>query len=253
MNFGVVCLIFATLAQLGPRSDGPLLGGIAPGANVAVAIRTLGMPADVASLDTGHTWIWRTPHAELRAITDDEAVVRAVDERPLDDTETALVNVDGKSVRIPLKSYTVARADADLNTLAEFSTRGSRLYSLGRNRELVLLFDDGGVLTRAVTGDRGFVSRLGLVTVDREMVKTLRYVAPKLRNPPSPAPGASQQAVVRYQILKDGQVGNVRIVVSSRDPAADERALRIARVGAWTPAKLNNVAVTSVAFRLIDE
>lgn len=251
MTLGIVCLIFAALAQAGPRSDGPLLGGIAAGANIAVAIRTLGMPADVASLDTGHTWSWRTPHAELRAITDDEAVVRAVDERPLDDTETALVSADGKAVRIPLRGYTIARADSELNSIAEFSTRSSRLYNLGRNRELVLVFDDAGVLIRAVTGDRGFVSRLGLTTTDAEMVKTLRYVAPKLRNPGSPAPESSRQVVVRYEIHRDGQIASVQIIVSSHDPAADERALRIARAGTWTPAKLNNIAVNAVAFRLI--
>ncbi|MBV8074358.1 MAG: TonB family protein [Candidatus Eremiobacteraeota bacterium] len=238
-------------AQGGPRTEGPIIDGIAVGAHVAVAIRNLGMPADVTSLDTGHTWTWRTADAELHAITDDGAIVRAVDDRPLDNAEAIVVSVDGKPVRIALRGYTIAQADADLNSVAGLSSRTARLFDLGRGRVLVFLFDDAGALTRAVYGDRGFVSRLGLMTADAEMVKSLRYVAPRLRAAPTPPPGASHETIVRYVLDKDGRVDSVAIEVGSKDAAFDERALELARKAAWAPAKINNVPVRSVAFRIV--
>ncbi|MBV8601656.1 MAG: TonB family protein [Candidatus Eremiobacteraeota bacterium] len=241
----------AAFAQGAPRTEGPVIDGIAVGSHVAVAIHALGMPADVASLDTGHTWTWRTADAELHAITDDGAIVRAVEDRPLDSAEAIVVNVDGKPVRLGLRGYTSAQADSDLNSVAGLSSRTTRLFDLGRGRVLVLLFDDGGSLTRAVYGDRGFVARLGLMTADAEMVKSLRYVAPRLRAAPTPAPGATHETVVRYVLDKDGHVDSVAIEVGSKDAAVDEQALQLARKAAWMPAKINNVPVRSVAFRIV--
>ena len=247
----LLALAAPALAQNIARPETPAVDGIVVGAHVAVAVRALGMPSDVASLDTGHTWTWRTGHAELQAITDDGAVVRAVEDRALDDSEALTVSVDGKPVHIPLRGYTIARADADLNSVAGLSSRTSRLFGLERGRALLLLFDDAGTLTRAVYGDRGFITRLGLITADAEAIKSLRYAAPKVRTTPASLANPSHVTIVRYQLDRDGHVDSVAVEISSHDSSVDEDALKQARRCTWLPAKLNNLPVKSVAFRMI--
>jgi TonB family protein len=220
------------------------------GHGIAATIDELGMPVSVESLDSGHTWTFATPHAELRVITDDQAVVKAVDERPLDASDVLSLEMQGKTVRIPLFGYTIARADTQLGT-ADHSSANFRTYDLGDGAVLDLFFDDSGKLTHAIHGGRGYVARLGLVPADRDMLRILQYSAPKLRTAPlAPATG-SHQTIVRCNIGEDGRTESVAIIVSSHDPDADAHALSLARKARWTPARLDNVPVKSVAFRMI--
>jgi TonB family protein len=228
------------------------VGGIAIGSHIGVVIASLGMPLSVDSLDTGHTWTWRTAHAEVRAITDDDAIVRAVEDKPLDDGDAINVAVEGKTLRVKPYGYTTQRADDDLNAVAALSSRTWRLFNLGRNRALVMLFGDDGTLTRAVYGERGFIAHLGLITTDAELLKSMRYVAPKLRGASSaPLTSGSHETIVKYQIDRTGAIDSVAVEVSSKDPGLDQRALQIARKTKWMPAKLNNQPVKSVVFRMI--
>jgi TonB family protein len=239
-------------AQTVPRTGAlPVLGGIEIGAGIAAAVHTLGMPVDVASLDTGHLCTWRTPHADLQVSIDDDAVVRVVDEKPLDQTDSIVLSVDGKTVKVVLFGYTAALADAQLSPLVAFSTHTSRAYTITPTRQLVLIFSDDGTLGRAVYGERGVIARMSLLVTDAELLKNQHYYAPRMRTAPSPVPGASHETIVRYEIDKDGKVASLQVPVSSSDPAADERALQIARAARWTPAKYLAVPVNGVVFRMI--
>ncbi|MGH7715612.1 MAG: energy transducer TonB [Vulcanimicrobiaceae bacterium] len=220
------------------------------GQGIAATIDELGMPESVESLDTGHTWLWRTPHAELRLITDDKAVLKAIDEHPLDASDVLSVEMQGKTERIPLFGYTIARADAQLGT-AEHSGANFRTYDLGGGAVLDLLFDDSGKLTHAVHGQRGYVARLGLVPADRDMVRMLQYAAPKMRGVRLAATGASHETIVRCDVGKDGRVESVGVLVSSHDASADAHALMLARKTRWIPARLDSFPVKSVVFRII--
>ena len=220
------------------------------GHGIAATIDELGMPASVESLDSGHTWMFHAPHAELRVITDDQASVRAIDERPLDASDVLSLEMQGKAVRIPLFGYTIARADAQLGT-ADHSGANFRTYDLGDGAVLDLFFDDSGKLTHAVHGGRGYVARLDLVPADRDMVRILQYAAPKLRPAPLAPASGSHETIVRCNVGKDGRTESATIIVSSHDPDADARALVVARKARWAPARFDNVPVKSVAFRMI--
>jgi len=220
------------------------------GHSITAAIDELGMPASVESLDAGHTWTWRTPRAELHVITDDQAVVKAIDERPLEASDVLSVEMQGTSAHIPLLGYTLAQADAHLGT-ADHSGATFRTYDLSNGQTLDLFFDDAGRLTHAVYGQRGYVGRLGLVPADRDMLRILQYTAPRLRFAPPAPPNASHRTIVRCDVGQDGRVESVAVIVSAHDSAADARALSLARETRFTAAKLDNVRVKSVVFRMI--
>ncbi|MBV8354767.1 MAG: energy transducer TonB, partial [Candidatus Eremiobacteraeota bacterium] len=125
-------------------------------------------------------------------------------------------------------------------------------YYVGTFRELVLLFDDAGILSHAVYGERGVVSRLGLVATDAEMVKELKYLAPRIRNaPPNAVASGGKDAVIRFELGRNGSVEATSIAATAGDPAADAHALGLARLYHWNPARLNGRPVSSVAFRLV--
>src|SRR5262249_6953365 len=135
-------------AQETGRGSNLVLSGISIGSPIATVVKALGMPSEVSSMDAGHFWSWRPPHAGLEVVTDDDAVVRVVDETPLDDTETVTLTVDGKPVRVHLRDYTVSMADAQLNDVVAFSSQKTRVYALTPTRQLVLMFADGNTLSR---------------------------------------------------------------------------------------------------------
>jgi hypothetical protein len=211
------------------------------GHSVMSAVDAFGMPQDVQSLDSGHTWIWHTPHAFLRFITDDAMNVKAVDDHPLAPGER-LAHVD-------LFGYTKARADAERGT-ADLSGPDFRTYDLGNEHVLELFFDDAGKLTHAVFGDRGYVARLGFVPADREMLRVLQYSAPKIRRTPAVL-AVAPMSVARCEIGKDGHVDAVSIVAGSLTPAQRVRIVTYVRNTSWTPAKFDNVPVKSIAFWMV--
>ena len=226
------------------------MGGIDIGSSVAAAAKTYGMPATVTSSDSGHLWTWHTPHAELKVTTDDDAIVRAVDERPLDEGEAIVVSIDGKPARIKLLGYTVAEADRQLSSLAAFSSSSVRVYNLTLARQLVFFFDSG-TLTHAIYGEHGAIAQMGVLAADAELLRNQKYYAPRLRGSQSPSPGGSHETIVRSQIGTDGLVQSVQVTVSSSDPVADARALQIAKATRWMPAKYLAVPVPAVVFRMI--
>jgi hypothetical protein len=211
------------------------------GRSILTVADALGMPQDVESLDSGHTWVWHTPRANLRFITDDAMNVKAIDVLPL--------APGAQLARVELFGYTKARADAERGT-ADLSGPDFRTYNAGDGRVLELFFDDGGKLTHAVLGDRGYVSRLGLVPADRDMLRMLQYAAPKIRRTPPPL-AAPPMTVVRCEVGKDGGALAVSVVISSHNAAQDERAIAFARKTSWTPAKFDNVPVKSIAFWMV--
>ena len=211
------------------------------GRSILSAVDTFGMPQDVESLDRGHTWVWHTPRAYLRFVTDDAMNVKAVDEHPLAPGE--------RLAHVELFGYTKARADAERGT-AELSGPDFRTYNLGDAHVLELFFDDTGKLTHAVFGDRGYVARLGLVPADREMLRVLQYSAPKIRKTPPPLTAAAQ-TVVKCDIGKDGRVDAVTVVAGSVSPAQHARIATYVRNTSWSPAKFDNVPVKSVAFWMV--
>ena len=209
--------------------------------SILTVVDALGTPQDVESLDSGHTWIWHTPHADLRFITDDAMNVKVVDDRPLAPGE--------RLAHVELFGYTKTRADAERGT-ADLSGPDFRTYNVGEGRVLELFFDEAGKLTHAVLGDRGYVARLGLVPADRDMLRVLQYTAPKIRRTPPPL-AAAPMTVVRCEIGKEGQVESVAVVVSSHNAARDALAVAFAHKTSWTPAKLDNVPVKSIAFWMV--
>jgi TonB family protein len=217
-----------------------LPGDATLGRGILTVVDALGAPLDVESLDSGHTWVWRTPRANVRLITDDAMTIKALDIVPL--------APGGQLAHVELFGYTKARADAERGT-AELSGPDFRTYNAGDGRVLELFFDDGGKLTHAVLGDRGYVARLGLIPSDRDMLRMLQYSAPKIRRTPPPFGDAS--VVVRCQIDKNGHVDAVTILISSHNAALDKRALDFVQKTLWTPAKLDNVPVKSVAFWMV--
>lgn len=211
------------------------------GHSILRVVDALGMPQDVESLDSGHTWIWRTQRAYLRFVTDDAMSVKLIDDRPLAPGER-LAHTD-------LFGYTKERAEGERGT-SELSGPGFRTYDLGGGRVLELFFDDRGKLSHAVYGDRGYVARLGLIPADRDMLHVLQYSAPKVRQTP-PALSVPPMTVVRCEIGKDGRVDAASVAVSSHDAARDRQALAFARKTTWFPAKIDNLVVKSVAFWMV--
>jgi TonB family protein len=211
------------------------------GHGISSVVDALGMPQDVESLDSGHTWVWHTPRAFLRIITDDAMTVKAIDDRPLAPGE--------RLAHVELFGYTKALADSERGT-SDLSGPDFRTYNLGDGHVLELFFDDSGKLTHAVFGDRGYVARLGFVPADREMLRVLQYSAPKIRRTPA-ALTIAPMTVVRCEIGKDGRAFAVTVVVSSHNAGLDARALAFARQTSWTPAKFDNVPVKSVAFWMV--
>ena len=209
--------------------------------SILTVVDALGTPQDVESLDSGHTWVWHTPRANVRIITDDAMTVKALDVLPLAPGE--------QLAHVALFGYTKARADAERGT-ADLSGPDFRTYSVADGRVLELFFDDAGKLTHAVLGDRGYVARMGLVPSDRDMLRMLQYTAPKIRRTPPPL-AAPPMTVVRCEVGKDGSAPSVSVVVSSHNAAQDEHALAFARKTSWAPAKLDNVPVKSVAFWMV--
>ncbi len=231
---GIALAPYATEAQ-------QLAGDEMLGHGILSVVGSLGMPQDVESLDSGHTWVWHTPRAYLRLITDDAMNVKAIDDRPLAPGE--------RLAHVELFGYTKARADAERGT-ADLSGPDFRTYNLGDGHVLELFFDDTGKLTHAVLGDRGYVARLGLVPADRDMLRVLQYAAPKIRKTPPPL-ATTPMTIVRCEIGKDGRVSAVSVVAGSLNAAQDRRTIAFVRNTSWTPAKFDNVPVKSIAFWMV--
>lgn len=239
-------LVTLTGFALAPRAieaqEVPLSGlDDAIGRSVFVIVEKFGPPHDVESLDSGHTWIWSTERADLRVTTDDRATIKAIDDHPLTSGD--------RLASVELFGYTKERADKERGT-ADLSGKDFRTYDLGSGHVLELFFDDAGKLTHAVYGDRGYVARLGLIPADREMLRILKYTAPKLRRTPPSLSGFSA-TVVRCEIGKNGHVDTVSLAVSSHHVVQDRLALAFARKTSWAPAKLDGVPVKSVAFWMV--
>ena len=233
---GIGTLILATQ---GARAEGAI-NGIVLGTPVAAVVQTIGLPGSVLSADSGN----RFAFPEATAYADEDGVVRAID------TSTGIIRVDfeGKIKAFPIGTYSYAQAEAELANEAEFSTETTRTYVIGPGRELVLIFDASKKLARVVYGERGAVSRLGVIPGE-DGTKTVPYKAPKERRAAFPDGTGTRTTIVRVRIDRLGFVNDVAVLVPSNDVAFDDRARKQLLSDRFTPATLGGRAIGSTIFR----
>ncbi|MBV9270986.1 MAG: TonB family protein [Candidatus Eremiobacteraeota bacterium] len=250
---GIPIAIFAVASQAAPVGEG--IGLDLP---VATAIRARGNAA-IRTTDIGHVWSWESGEGAVRAVTDDDGVVRMIDVAPS----------TGRSVRFaPLPHadlyfnvLPIDDADRVVGRSAIF-TSATRLpdnqqpaiargYQLG-SRELVLLFDaQHRILREAFFGDRDELARGGLVPGAHV---AHAYVAPTLKRPGGADYAADAQGVayVRISVGKDGKVTHASIYVSSGNPQLDRIAIANAMGAVFTPAELDGHPAPAVYFHRED-
>jgi TonB family protein len=204
-------------------------------------------------------WSWENAEGTVRAITDDNGVVRAIDVAP-SLARTArfapLPRADLYFNQLPLDD-----ADRAVGHQAWF-TRPSQFpdteqpaiargYHVG-NRELVLFFESQHrVLREAFFGDRDALVRLGLVPGERE---NRSFSAPSLTRPGGVDYAAEEQgtAYVRIAVGKDGTVNDALIYVSSGHTQLDRIAVANAMQAVFHPALLDGKPVPAVYFHRED-
>jgi len=253
MILGVPVMIVALASSGLPAAEG--IGLDLP---VATAIHVRGN-ADIRTTDIGHVWSWQNGDGTVRAVTDDNGVVRMIDVAP----------AIGHTVRFaPLPRadlyfnvLPIDDADRVVGRTANFFSPThlpdtqqpalARGYQFG-GRELVLLFDAPHRLLReAFFGDRDALARGGLVPGAHQ---DHAYVAPTLKRPGGVDYAADAQGVayVRISVGKDGKVTHASIYVSSGSPQLDRIAIANAMQAVFTPAELDGRPSPAVYFHRED-
>jgi len=238
-GFACVALAACALTLLG-AAEAPV-GGITLGSTITAMIRENGVPAGVATLDTGN----RFSYPNVTAYTNDDGIVAAVETA----TGTVPIEIDGKIRRFAIGTYTSAQADADLATVAEFATDTTRTYRLLPERELVLTFDKAThVLARVSYGQRGQLARMGIISGD-DTNKAVPYKAPKIRTTALKDGTGTHVTIVKLEVGRTGEVKDVTVVVPSDDPAFDANLPKTLISDRFIAAQLGGRAIGATYFR----
>lgn len=253
MIFAVPLAIIA-LASSGP----PAAEGIGLDLPVATAIHARGNAA-IRTTDIGHIWSWENGDGTVRAVTDDDGVVRMIDVAPSSGHTVRFAPLP--RAELYFNVLPIDDADRAVGRAANFasSTRLpdtqqaalARGYQIG-GRELVLLFDaPHRILREAFFGDREALARGGLLPGARA---DHAYVAPTLKRPGGADYAADAQGVayVRISVGKDGRVTHASIYVSSGNTQLDRIAIANAMEAVFTPAELDGRPAPAVYFHRED-
>ena len=229
--------------------------------SIIAAIRAQGVPSAVVSNDTGHLWSWEGQDgAAVRAITGDNGTIRMIDVRKAGQAiDVNLVPI----TRVLLGRTTLRQVDAALHNYADYTAPGMLpdhsakaevlSFRTSQQRELVIFFDEAGKTAQElVYGERGMVSRAGLLPGASDTTQMLVYHAPVLRKGgviTYPHTSASGSTILKLTIDKRGSVSQVQIFVSSGDAALDAAAKAAAMKERYAPAQLAGKPVDAVVFR----
>ncbi len=220
--------------------------GIGVGGSVLTAIAARGMPEKLATLDTGHHFTWTADGLTVDAITNDEAVVRAVDVAPQGTGGSVSVELAGKRQRLAFGVLTAAQADAAFSESADYADLAAhtRTYMVTPLTELALSFDPTtDVLKRAVFGDRGTISLLGYLRADL----MLPLHAPQDRG--KPIVSLSPKGLLRVDIDERGIVRKETVLLTGGDPAADAALVKALDARTYDPARFADRRVKSTFYR----
>lgn len=218
------------------------LNGITIGTSVSALAQKLGPPAAVTSGDSGHRFSFA---GGATAYADDDGIVLAVDTQ----TGSPRIEIDGSVRAFPIGTYSTARADADLASVAEFATPTLRSYRLAPQRDLVLAFAGASNrLERVTYGEPGQLVRLGLLPGDAA-AKAVEYRAPQVRHATAGASANGPRTTVyRVTIDRKGTVNAVDVVIASADPVTDVPAARQLFYNRYAPATLDGRPIAAAIF-----
>lgn len=218
-------------------------------APVAALVRQCGAPVRVASRDDGNHFTFLDDGATVDALVDpDRDLVRALDihgNAPLNVT----LDVGGTARRFAFGSYALARADAELTSVADYAFAANRAYRLDDERELVLGFDPAtGCLARVAVGERVTLARLGVLPLPIDQ-PPFPYSAPVLKHTALPDAAGARTTIVRLDVDRFGIVRKVVVVVPSGDPAFDAALARRLGYDSYAPARLAGRPIAAGVFR----
>jgi len=252
----VIAPAFAIIALA--SSAQPAAEGIGLDLPVATAIHARGNAA-IRTTDIGHIWSWENGEGTVRAVTDDDGVVRMIDVAPTPGHEVRFAPLPRADLYFNV--LPVDDADRAVGRTANFSSSTrlpdtqqaalARGYQFGA-RELVLLFDaQHRLLREAFFGDRDAIARGGLLPGARN---DHAYTAPTLKRPGGADYAADAQGVayVRISVGKDGRVTHASIYVSSGNAQLDRIAVANAMQAVFTPAEVDGRPAPAVYFHRED-
>lgn len=246
----IAALLLAVQTASGPPE------GIALGTPVSLAFRALGSPL-VRNTAVGHVWVFSEKNETVRVTTDGAGDAEMVDVAAQGAPDDAFT-VPGTPLVLRFGLSTSLQAASALAPFHDFSTTANdpdgtttaiaQGYRLGKNTELVLLFNPvRSVLQEAFYGTRSELSRAGLipgpVSTDRFMPARIEHLGAVAYN------SAKQgQTYVRIAVSATGAVTDASVFVSSGDANLDRIAVAAAYRDTFTPAMRSGVAVPSIYF-----
>lgn len=245
---GRAAIVLGTALSVGPTiatAGQSAIGGVAIGMPIAEATAALGPPLDVASVDSGHRFVFA---GGIIAYADDDGRVLAVESR----CGSPRIDIDGQSQSLPIGTYSLGRADAELAEVAEFSTPRARSFRLAPRRDLVLDFSASNVLERVAYGEPGQLARLGDLPGDAA-AKALPFRAPVPRRAlPAPGGTGARTTLYRLEIDRRGAVSGVDVISSSAragDADADaDASIRRLSAERYVPATLGGRPIAATIF-----
>ena len=108
---------------------------------VAALVRTYGAPASVATRDDGQRFVFGDGAASVTAIVDDDATIHAVDVALPAGTRVRARRSTARAHRFTFGTTTSLAARDELAADAETEGANFRVFRLGADSELVLVFD----------------------------------------------------------------------------------------------------------------
>lgn len=217
---------------------------------IAALVRQYGVPTSVATRDDGQRFVFADASANVTAIVDDDAAVRALDLAFPSGTSYSVILEDGKPHPLVFGQTTSLAARDALATEAETEGTNFRVFRRSPESDVVLVFEaKTQTLSHVVVGDRAALLRLGYLADPTPIQQRFPYSAPVLRRSTVESGSGTKATVLRLDVDRGGVVRNVAIVVPSDDATFDAALAQKLGSDSYAPAKLGGRAIGASVYR----